>query len=83
MLILHQLIRKFKDDFTHSRKGEERGAWFTDTLLAVIIPFTSSKTSNLLRCLYAVLGFTRITKFIRRSGYSKKPLPLLSRTTEP
>ena len=62
MFILHQLIRKFKDDFAHSRKGEERGAWFSYTLLAVIIPFTSSKTSNLLRCLQTVFGFTQITK---------------------
>jgi len=62
MFILYQLLRKFKDDFSHSKKGEERGAWFTYTLLAVIIPFTSSKTSNLLRCLHTVFGFTHITK---------------------
>ena len=62
MFILHQLLRKFKEDFSHSRKGEERGAWFIYTLLAVIIPFTSSKTSHLLRCLHTVFGFTHITK---------------------
>ena len=62
MFILHQLLRKFKDVFAHSKKGEERGIWFVYTLLAVIIPFTSSKTSNLLRCLQTVFGFTHITK---------------------
>jgi hypothetical protein len=62
MFILYQLLRKFKDDFSHSKKGEERGVWFIYTLLAVIIPFTSSKTSNLLRCLHSVFGLTHITK---------------------
>lgn len=62
MFILYQLLRKFKDDFSHSKKGEERSVWFIYTLLSVIIPFTSSKTSNLLRCLHTVFGFTHITK---------------------
>ena len=62
MFILYQLLRKFKDDFSHSKKGEERGVWFIYTLLSVIIPFTSSKTSNLLRCLHTVFGLTHITK---------------------
>ena len=61
MFILHQLLRKFKGDFAHSRKGEERGVWFIYTILAVIIPFTSSKTSNLLRCLHTVFGLTHIS----------------------
>ena len=74
MFILHQLLRKFKDDFAHSRKGEERGAWFIYTLLAVIIPFTSSKTSNLLRCLHTVFGLTHIT---RRRFYTFMASPKL------
>ena len=43
-------------------KGEERGTWFIYTLVAIIIPFTSSKTSNLLRCLKSLFGFTGIRK---------------------
>lgn len=36
-----------KKNFLNPKKGEERGSWFIYTLLAIIIPFTSSKTSNL------------------------------------
>jgi SRSO17 transposase len=75
MFILHQLLRKFKANFAHSRKGQERGAWFIYTLLAVIIPFTSSKTSNLLRCLHTVFGLTHITgrRFYTFMASSKLP----------
>jgi len=62
MFILHSLLKELKNEFTHSRKGEERGLWFIYTLMAIIIPFTSSKTSNLLRCLKALFGFTAISK---------------------
>jgi len=62
MLILHDLLAKLKNEFVDSRKGEERGIWFIYTLLAIIIPFTSSKTSNLLRCLKTLFGFTVISK---------------------
>lgn len=62
MLILHDILEKLKNEFAPSRKGHERGIWFVYTLLAVIIPFTSSKTSNLLRCLQTLFGFTGIAK---------------------
>jgi DDE superfamily endonuclease len=62
MLILHDILGKLKNEFAHSRKGDERGAWFVYSLVAVIIPFTSSKTSNLLRCLRGLFGFTGIRK---------------------
>ena len=60
MLILHDILGKLKSEFSHSRKGEERGAWFVYSLVAIIIPFTSSKTSNLLRCLRSFFGFPGI-----------------------
>lgn len=60
MYILHSLLKELKNEFAHSRKGEERGTWFIYTLMAIIIPFTSSKTSNLLRCLKILFGFTVI-----------------------
>ena len=62
MFILHDILKKLKKEFAHSRKGEERGTWFIYTLVAIIIPFTSSKTSNLLRCLKSLFGFTGIRK---------------------
>jgi hypothetical protein len=62
MFILHDIIEKLKNEFASSRKGDERGTWFVYTLIAIIIPFTSSKTSNLLRCLKTLFGFTGIRK---------------------
>ena len=62
MIILHDILGKLKNEFALSRKGTERGIRFVYTLIAVIIPFTSSKTSNLLRCLQTLFGFTGIAK---------------------
>ena len=56
MIILHDILEKLKNEFALSRKGDERGIWFVYKLIAVIIPFTSSKTSNLLRCLQTLFG---------------------------
>jgi hypothetical protein len=62
MLILHDILGKLKDQFDGSRKADERGIWFVYTIVAIIIPFTSSKTSNVLRCLNTLFGFTGIAK---------------------
>jgi len=51
MFILRDILTPLQEQFKHSRKGTERGVWFIYTLLAVITHFTSSRTSNLLRCL--------------------------------
>ncbi len=51
MFILRDILIPLQEQFTLSRKGDERGVWFIYTLLAVITHFTSSRTSNLLRCL--------------------------------
>ena len=62
MFILHDVLEKLKTEFIHSKKGDERGIWFIYTILAIIIPFTSSKTSNLLRCIECLFGATGIRK---------------------
>lgn len=51
MFILRDILLPLQEQFKPSRKGAERGIWFIYTLLAVITHFTSSRTSNLLRCL--------------------------------
>ena len=66
MFILHSLLKEFKEDFAHSRKGDERSTWFVYSIIAIIIPFTSSKTSNLLRCLQTLFGFNINTLSVRR-----------------
>ncbi len=58
MLILHSLLSELKEEFAQSRKKEERGPWFIYTLLAIIFPFTFSRTSNLLRALETLFGFS-------------------------
>jgi len=62
MIILHDILKKLKNEFAHSRKNDERSIWFIYTIVAIIVPFTSSKTSNLLRCLKALFGFDGIHK---------------------
>ncbi len=74
MFILHSLLKDFKKDFSYSRKGEEQSTWFVYSIIAVIIPFTFSKTSNLLRCLQTLFGFTVIN---RRRFYTFMASPKL------
>jgi len=62
MHTLHSLLSNLNEEFASSRKGEERGAWFVYTLLAIILPFTSSKTSGLVRALESVFGFAGISQ---------------------
>jgi len=62
MLILHDILANLKDQFAGSRKADERGIRFVCAIVAVIIPFTSSKTSNILRCLDTLFGFSGIAK---------------------
>ena len=62
MPILPSLLSELKAEFAVSEKGKERSAWFLHTLLAIILPFTSSKTSNLLRVFQVLFGFAEIGK---------------------
>ena len=56
MFILRDLLVNLQTPFSDSRLGRERAHWFVFTLLAVIVPFTSSMTSNLLRALQTLFG---------------------------
>lgn len=56
MFILRDLLHPLQTQFSDSELGRERGYWFVFTLLAVIVPFTSSMTSNLLRSLETLFG---------------------------
>jgi hypothetical protein len=62
MPILHSLLSELKAEFAGSEKGKERSIWFLHTLVAIILPFTSSKTSNLLRVFQVLFGFAKIGK---------------------
>ena len=43
MLLLHNIPGKLKNEFAHSRKGRERGAWFVYSPAAIIIPLLRPK----------------------------------------
>jgi hypothetical protein len=60
MFILHDIFKKLKNEFPKSRKGQKRGVWFIYTIIAIIVPFSSSRTSNILRCLKTLFGFDSI-----------------------
>lgn len=56
MFILRGLLVALQAPFSDSKLGRERSLWFVFTLLAVIVPFTSSMSSNLLRSLRTLFG---------------------------
>ena len=56
MFILRDLLPPLQQAFSNTPQGQKRQVWFIYTLLAVIIPFTSSMTSNLLRALQTLFG---------------------------
>ena len=56
MFILRDLLRPLQAHFSDTDLGRERSLLFAYTLLAVVVPFTSSMTSNLLRTLVALFG---------------------------
>jgi len=57
MFILRDLLIPLQQEFSTTAQGKKRSVWFVYTLLAVVIPFTSSITSNLLRALETLFGF--------------------------
>jgi hypothetical protein len=56
MFILRDLFTPLQTQFSETSLGRERASLFTYTLLSVILPFTSSMTSNLLRSLETLFG---------------------------
>lgn len=58
MFILRDILRPLQNDFSSASLGKERGRWFVYTLLACIIPFTTSISSNILRCINTLFGLS-------------------------
>ena len=56
MFILRDLLLPLQQKFSNTKQGQKRKVWFAYTLLAVVVPFTSSMTSNLLRALQTLLS---------------------------
>jgi len=74
MFILRDLLSPLQQQFSETRQGRKRAIWFSYTLLAVIVPFTSSITSNLLRSLNTLFGFSiSMQRFYTFMGSSTLP----------
>ncbi len=58
MFILHDILRPLQKDFSSTDLGRERSRWFVYALLAFIVPFTSSISSNILRCINTLFGLS-------------------------
>lgn len=58
MFILRDLLKSLQAAFSDTPREQERALWFVFALLAVIIPFTASTSSNLLRALESLFGFS-------------------------
>jgi hypothetical protein len=61
MFILRDILLPLKTHFSGTGLGRERASLFIYTLLSIIVPFTSSMTSNCYRCLETLFG-VRIKK---------------------
>ena len=56
MFILRNILRPLQNEFSSSRLGRQRSRWFVYTILAFIVPFTTSISSNILRCINTLFG---------------------------
>lgn len=80
---LQQLFCAYKNDFSYSRKGTERSEWFVYTLLSIILPFATAKTSLVLQTLNTVFGFFGMTvrRYYTFMSSPKLPWDRLWKTT--
>ena len=74
MFILRDILRPLQNDFSSTRLGRQRSRWFVYTLLAFIVPFTSSISSNILRCINTLFGIgVNHRRFYTFMGSNKLP----------
>ena len=81
MFILRDLLTPLQEEFSQTLQGQKRKVWFAYTLLAVVVPFTSSITSNLLRSLQTLFGLDiQSQRFYTFMGSTTLPWKALWRT---
>jgi len=56
MFILNNILGPLQKAFSSTNLGRERRQWFTYAILAFIVPFTSSISSNIFRCINTLFG---------------------------
>jgi ribosomal protein L32 len=56
MFILRDILEPLQNEFSPTPLGRQRSRWFAYALLSFIVPFTSSISSNILRCMNTLFG---------------------------
>ncbi len=81
MFILNDIFTPLQNAFSSTNLGSERRQWFTYTILAFIIPFTSSISSNIFRCINTLFGLrVNRRRFYAFMASNKLPWDKLWRT---
>jgi hypothetical protein len=58
MFILRDLIKPLQSVFPDTDNGRQRFVWFAYTMVAILVPVTSARSSNLLRALQSLFGLS-------------------------
>lgn len=58
MFILRNILTPLQSKYSATSLGRQRSQWFIYALLAFIVPFTSSISSNILRCINTLFGLS-------------------------
>jgi len=56
MFILKDILNPLQEAFSSTDLGKNRSQWFTYAILSFIIPFTTSISSNVFRCINTLFG---------------------------
>ena len=81
MFILNDIFTPLQNAFSSTDLGRQRSQWFIYAILAFIIPFTSSISSNILRCINTLFGLgVNRRRFYTFMASNKLPWDKLWRT---
>jgi hypothetical protein len=80
MFILRNILTPLQNEYSSTPLGRKPSRWFVYVLLAFIVPFTSSISSNILRCLNTLFGLhVNRRRFYTFMGSNKLPWENLCR----
>jgi hypothetical protein len=81
MFILNDILKPLQKTFSSTDLGRDRGQWFAYAILAFIIPFTTSISSNVFRCINTLFGLNvNRRRFYTFMASNKLPWDRLWRT---
>ena len=81
MFIFNDILKPLQNAFPATNLGRDRSLWFSYAILAFIIPFTTSISSNLFRCMNTLFGLNvSRRRFYTFMASNKLPWNILWRT---